>query len=40
MQKNITLKLLPSEAASLQFIKETIAKAESVDLSAVSGFTI
>jgi uncharacterized protein len=40
MQKNITLKLLPSEAANLQLIKETIAKTESVDLTAVSGFHI
>lgn len=40
MLKNITLKLLPSEAANQQFIKEYIAKAESVDLTAVSGFHI
>lgn len=40
MQKNITLKLLPSEAINQQFIKEYIAKAESLDLTAVSGFNI
>ena len=40
MQKNITLKLLPSEAASEEHIRNYIAKAEAVALSAISGFTI
>lgn len=40
MQKNITLKLLPSEAASDERIKDHIARAEAVKLSAISGFTI
>jgi len=40
MQKNITLKLLPSETASEELIKNYIAKAEAVKLSAISGFTI
>jgi uncharacterized protein len=40
MQKIISLKLLPSEAASLSTIKEYIAKAEAVQVSAISGFTI
>ncbi len=38
MVKNITLKLLPSEAANQQLVKEYIAKAESVDFAAVSGY--
>ena len=40
MQKNISLKLLPSEAGSRVIIKQYIAKAEAVSVSAVSGFTI
>ncbi|HMK26178.1 MAG TPA: NAD(P)/FAD-dependent oxidoreductase [Chitinophagaceae bacterium] len=40
MQKIISLKLLPSEAGSLVHIKQYIAKAEAVSVSAVSGFTI
>jgi uncharacterized protein len=40
MQKIISLKLLPSEAASQSSIKEYIAKAEAVQVSAISGFTI
>ena len=40
MQKNISLKLLPSEAADVQVIKEYISRTEAIDLSAVSGFNI
>lgn len=40
MQKNISLKLLPSEAGNSILIKQYIAKAEAVSVSAVSGFTI
>lgn len=40
MQKTISLKLLPSEAANEILIKEYIARAEAVKQSAVSGFTI
>lgn len=40
MQKNITLKLLPSEAANQHLVKEYIAKAESVDHTAVTGYNI
>lgn len=40
MQKTISLKLLPSEAANEIQIKEYIARAEAVKQSAVSGFTI
>src|ERR1700741_19842 len=40
MQKTISLKLLPSEAGSLILIKQYIAKAEAVSVSAVSGFII
>jgi uncharacterized FAD-dependent dehydrogenase len=40
MQKNLTLKLLPSEAASESAIKEYIARAEAVKISAVSGFYV
>jgi uncharacterized FAD-dependent dehydrogenase len=40
MQKIISLKLLPSEAGSPVLIKQYIAKAEAVSVSAVSGFTI
>ena len=40
MQKKISLKLLPSEAANQSIVKEYIAKAEGVALDAVSGYTI
>lgn len=40
MQKTLTLKLLPSEAASEIAVKEYIAQAEAVKASAISGFTI
>lgn len=40
MQKNLTFKLLPSEAASESVIKEYIARAESVNPLSVTGFTI
>ncbi|HEV7782066.1 MAG TPA: FAD-dependent monooxygenase [Chitinophagaceae bacterium] len=40
MQKIISLKLLPSEAASETTIKNYIARAESVSASAVSGFLV
>jgi uncharacterized protein len=40
MQKIITLRLLPSEAASQILIKQYIAEAEAVKVSAVSGFII
>ena len=40
MQKDISFKLLPSEAASDQSIKQYISKAESVRLSAISGYHI
>jgi uncharacterized FAD-dependent dehydrogenase len=40
MQKTISLKLLPSEAANETVVKKYIAKAEAVTVSAVSGFNI
>ena len=40
MQKKITLKLLPSEAANQTIVEEYIAKAEAVSQDAVSGYTI
>src|SRR5262245_46572492 len=40
MQKIITLRLLPSEAASEPIIKEYIAAAENMQVSAVTGFII
>lgn len=40
MQKNLTLKLLPSEAASESVVKEYIARVESVNHLSVTGFTI
>jgi uncharacterized protein len=40
MQKNISLKLLPSEAASAEIIKEYTAKICSVDISVISGFIV
>jgi len=40
MQKTITLKLLPSEAANEKLVQQYIAQAEAVKVSAVSGFTI
>ena len=39
MQKIISLKLLPSEAANETLVKKYIAQAEAVKVSAVSGFT-
>lgn len=39
MQKNITLKLLPAEAADDTIIKSYIAKSAAVKVSTVSGFT-
>ncbi|MFZ1314376.1 MAG: FAD-dependent monooxygenase, partial [Chitinophagaceae bacterium] len=40
MQKTISLKLLPSEAANDTTIKKYIAKAEAIKVPAISGFTI
>lgn len=40
MQKNISVKLLPSEAASADIIKEYAAKICGVDIDTVTGFTI
>ena len=40
MQKNISLRLLPAEAADEQFITQAIAKAESLNPATVKGFTI
>ena len=40
MQKTISLKLLPSEAANDTTIKQHIAKAEGIKVPAISGFTI
>jgi uncharacterized FAD-dependent dehydrogenase len=40
MQKTISLKLLPSEAANENLVKKYIAQAEAAKLSAVSGYTI
>ena len=40
MQKTISLKLLPSEAANEILIKQYLAKAEAVEVSAISGYTI
>jgi uncharacterized FAD-dependent dehydrogenase len=40
MQKTLTLKLLPSEAASDQIIKEYIAQTEVIKPSSVSGFIV
>jgi uncharacterized FAD-dependent dehydrogenase len=40
MQKNLTLKLLPSEAASEATIKDYIASAAAVNRSSVSGYNI
>jgi hypothetical protein len=40
MQKNLQLKLLPSEAASEQYIKSFIAKTEAVKPASISGFLI
>ncbi|MEI9807846.1 MAG: FAD-dependent monooxygenase [Bacteroidota bacterium] len=40
MQKTISLKLLPSEAADEQSVKNYLAKSEAVKPSAVSGYTI
>ncbi|MCW3119550.1 MAG: FAD-binding protein [Chitinophagaceae bacterium] len=40
MQKTISLKLLPSEAADEGQVKKYIAQSETVDMSAVTGYTI
>ncbi len=40
MQKTITLKLLPSEAANEQAVSQYISRAEAVEQAAVSGYTI
>lgn len=40
MQKTISLKLLPSEAASEQSVKQYLAKSEAVKLSEIYGYTI
>src|SRR5215212_789786 len=40
MQKNLTLRLLPSEAADENIIKEYIASEEGLSLTAVKGFEI
>ena len=40
MQKTVSLKLLPSEAADEKRVKQYIAQAEGVDVPAVKGFTI
>ncbi len=40
MQKTISLKLLPSEAADPTLVKKNIAQAASLKVSAVSGYTI
>ena len=40
MQKKITLRLLPSEAADERLVKQYIAKAEAVHAADVSGYTI
>jgi uncharacterized FAD-dependent dehydrogenase len=40
MQKTITLKLLPSEAASELSVKQYLSKTEAVRLSEISGYTI
>jgi uncharacterized FAD-dependent dehydrogenase len=40
MQKNITLRLLPSEAADDKIVRKYISQAEAVKASAVSGYTI
>ncbi len=40
MQKIISLRLLPSEAANETLVKKYIAKAEGVKVSSVSGFTL
>jgi uncharacterized protein len=40
MQKNISLKLLPSEAASADIIKEYIAKTCGIHVSGITGFTL
>ncbi|NOT49886.1 MAG: FAD-binding protein [Chitinophagaceae bacterium] len=40
MQKNISLKVLPSEAANENLVKQYIASAEAVSLSAITGIII
>ena len=40
MQSKITLRLLPSEAANEQTVKQYIAKAVAVNTTVISGYTI
>ena len=40
MQKNLSLKLLPSEAASEKLVKSYIARAEGMPPSSITGFII
>ncbi len=40
MQKNITIKVLPSEAATSEILKEILAQACAVAVSEITGFTI
>ena len=40
MQKNITLKLLPSEAANEATVKQYIAKAEAIKPETITGYSI
>ncbi len=40
MQKTLSLKLLPSEAANEQIVKDYIARAQAINPTAISGFTI
>lgn len=40
MQKNITLKLLPSEAANEATVKQYIAKAEAINAETITGYSI
>src|SRR5690606_14860222 len=40
MQKNITFRVLPSEAANEQLIKQLIARSEGVKPSSITGFRV
>lgn len=40
MQKNISLKLLPAEAANETVIKKYIAQSEAINIAAITGYTI
>jgi uncharacterized protein len=40
MQKIISLRLFPAEAVDEQFIKQAIAKAESLNPATVKGYTV